>query len=323
MPRRREHIVLVALFYGIATYFPHQSNSPDVERQTTQAAHLRSKSIHAGTPTLPEGARGWDQLSPGVGCAVFDDRLMWTSDGGVGWTDITPPRSSEESMTNSFFLDAKHGWAVIVNNVATDESPSPRVVRTEDGGRIWIRGRFDKSSFPGLNRTLAFPKALWFVDRNHGWLDWKVQSSSAFDFGLLYRTRDGGKTWAELADPPNGGDMRFDSSQVGWLVGGGSNQELHVTRDGGDTWKEVSMEAPDDCDRCRPAYSLPEFRGRRDGALEVVFHDDRNLEGRHFTRTYITHNGGHSWSSVSTTERIGPIETKGAPPLVWHHCQVP
>lgn len=274
-------------------------------------------------PTLPAGARGWNQLSPGVGCAVFDDRLMWTSDGGTGWTDIAPPHSSEESMMKSFFLDGTQGWAVMVDNSAPDELHGVRVVRTDDGGRTWSQGHFDRPSFPGLQRTIAVPKALWFVDKDHGWLEWKVLSSSAFDLGLLYRTADGGKTWTELPSPPNGGELRFYSSRIGWLVGGGSNQELHVTRDAGETWREVSVKAPGDCDKCRPDYSLPKFQDASDGVLRVVFRDDSNLEGRHVTSTYVTHNRGQSWKSVSSVEQIGPIESEGVASPEWYPCQVP
>jgi len=200
---RCEPILIVVFLFGVMTYFPQQSNSAIPKQQATQASRIRNGSLQTGTPTLPAGARGWDQLSSGVGCAVFDDRLMWTNDGGIGWTDITPPRSSDESMMESFFLDATHGWAVIVDDSAPDELRGVRVVRTEDSGQTWSQGHFDRSSSPRLQRTIAVPKALWFVDSNHGWLQWKVQSSSAFDFGLLYRTADGGKTWAELPYPPN------------------------------------------------------------------------------------------------------------------------
>ena len=294
-------------------YFPQQSDSKTLEQQPTQT----------GTPTLPAGARGWDQLSPGVGCAGFDDRLMWTNDDGINWTDITPPRSSNESMVKSFLLDATHAWAVIGDDSAPDELHSVRVVRTGDGGRTWSQGHFDRSSFPGLKQTIAVPKALWFVDSKHGWLEWKVQSSSAFDLGLLYRTADGGKTWAELPGPPDGGDLRFYSSRVGWLMGGGSNQELHVTRDGGETWRDVSVAVPGDCDRCSPGFSLPKFQDARNGVLRVVFHDYSNLEGRHVTSTFVTHDGGHSWIAVSNLEQIRPTETEGGPSLEWHHCQIP
>jgi hypothetical protein len=311
--KRCQRFLLVVALFGAMIYFPQQSDSTTVEQQA----------IQTGKPSLSNDAFGWDQLSPGVGCALSYDQLMWSNDGGIGWTDITPPRSSDESVMKSFFLDATHGWAVIVHNVAPDELQAVRVVRTEDGGRTWTEGDFEMSSFPGLKRTIAVPKALWFVDINHGWLEWRVQSSSAFDFGLLHRTTDGGNTWAELPGPPSGGDLKFYSSRVGWLVGGGSNQDLHVTRDAGETWEKISVAAPGDCDKCFPEFSLPEFHGGRNGILKVVFHDYSNLEGRHSTSTYVTRNGGRSWKSVSNQEQIGPIVTEGGPSREWHHCQLP
>ena len=96
-----------------------------------------------------------------------------------------------------------------------------------------------------------------------------------------------------------------------------------MTRDAGEAWKEVSVTAPGNCPKCYPDYSLPKFQDARYGVLQVMFHDNSNLEGRHVTSTYVTHNGGHSWKSISNLEQIGLIESEGAASIEWYHCQVP
>jgi photosystem II stability/assembly factor-like uncharacterized protein len=311
--RRCQTILLLLSLLGAVVCFSTRSNLAAAARQA----------VREGRPSLPDGAFGWDELSPGVGCSFLsDNRLVWISDDGNHWVEITPPRSPGEVVVTSYFLDATRGWAVITDNSPPDEFHGVRVVRTIDGGRTWVGSHFDRSSFRDLQRAIAVPKALWFVDGDHGWLEWKESTSSAFDVGLLFSTVDGGKTWRELPIP-NGGELRFYSRKVGWLVGGGSDQNLYVTRDGGETWKEVSVRAPSNCDKCSPDFSLPKFRGGSNGTLRVVFRDDSNIQGRYVASTYVTRDGGHSWNAVSSREQSSRPEPEATAPPEWYHCQVP
>jgi photosystem II stability/assembly factor-like uncharacterized protein len=89
-------------------------------------------------------------------------------------------------------------------------------------------------------------RAVHFVDRLTGW--------AAGDGGMIYRTDDGGKNWAELpgAVVPNGvvdvSRVQFADTQTGWMLGemrgrdGGEAQTVLLsTTDGGQIWQQQTM----------------------------------------------------------------------------------
>ena len=85
-------------------------------------------------------------------------------------------------------------------------------------------------SLPGVTRL----SDVYFRDAQTGWV--------AGDGGVLFRTDDGGTTWARLAtgltDPLYG--FSFGDAQHGWLaVAQGRGGDLLRTRDGGATWSLV------------------------------------------------------------------------------------
>jgi photosystem II stability/assembly factor-like uncharacterized protein len=279
---------------------------------------------------IPQGGSRWQSVngislpSPGVGAAVMRGHLFWTNNNGVAWTEITPPGQADQSMLTFFFLDGAHGWITSMNGSVDswDENPQVHIVRTENGGKTWSPLRFDRASFD--LKYGEIPEALWFVDARHGWFQWKVQTSSAFDAGVLFSTADGGETWKELPRPPSGSAFRFHTTEVGWMVGGGSNQELYVTHDGGNTWQVVSVPAPASCQECLPNYDVPRFRNVNDGVLVTTFLDYGDTHtGERISSTYVTHSGGKSWQSIEDFEETGPdIPTRLVSPLNGHVIRV-
>lgn len=133
--------------------------------------------------------------------------------------------------------------------------PSFRMVRTTDGGSTWKSADIKASSLEGLKNIIAAPSRLWFSDSRHGWLQWKVKTSSAFSVARLLSTEDGGDTWMELPIPPSAGEFQFSDAQHGWIVGGAASNELWGTHDGGHTWSKVAVPRPASCKNCRPIYS--------------------------------------------------------------------
>jgi photosystem II stability/assembly factor-like uncharacterized protein len=75
-----------------------------------------------------------------------------------------------------------------------------------------------------------------FADTNHGWVT---------DTQVLYRTRDGGRTWTKVRPGAPFGDtteLEFISPQEGWTPGVGFHLPyLLKTVDGGRTWKDLSF----------------------------------------------------------------------------------
>jgi len=53
-------------------------------------------------------------LTSDVGWAATDKKLLWTTDGGAQWNDITPKVEHKKQQVSSvFFLDASTGWVLL------------------------------------------------------------------------------------------------------------------------------------------------------------------------------------------------------------------
>ena len=247
-------------------------------------------------------------ISPGIGYAIVNGRLLLTNNNGVVWNDITPSEPIMQHFSSLFFLDASHAWLVYWD-VSEDslggwETAPVHIVRTVDGGRTWIPAQFDRTSYDGSKRSGASPLELSFVDPQNGWFLWRLMSSSAFSLGSLLSTKDGGATWTELPDPPSGNGVTFVTPQDGWTTGLPDSHELWVTHDGGKTWQERTVDPPKNCSECYANYSNPEFADPTDALLDATFSDrGSNLEWREVDCTYLTHDGGESWQATEDCAR--------------------
>ena len=135
------------------------------------------------------------------------------------------------------FVDGATGWVVVILD-ALDFA----VLHTGDGGRSWDR----RLSGPTEGRA----QYLKFFDRNAGVF------ALAGTRPLLYRTRDGGRTWSALPALKTAGSVlswSFVDPQHGWmLVDEGSPTlpaatTLYRTGDGGRSWRNLGhpVDAPD------------------------------------------------------------------------------
>jgi len=158
--------------------------------------------------------------------------------------------------------------------------------RTSDGGKTWA------SSPLGTANTESRGAAAYvdFVDPDHGWVVVKLVSGSNFSIGNLYRTVDGGASWAKLAIPI-GDPVRFTTETDGWAAGGPAGDQLYVTRDGGKSWSPVDIEPPPGFGSSFPVYGLPVFSTAEEGVLPVAFAGDPS--GMSFYRSA---DGGASWT---------------------------
>jgi photosystem II stability/assembly factor-like uncharacterized protein len=138
---------------------------------------------------------------------------------------------------------------------------------------------------------------LQFTDEKHGWINLIVQSGSAFDFGILLKTVDGGRTWAHAAGPGTSQEMRFINARDGWQLGP-HQTELWVTHDGAKTWQKVSVKAPPNAGPADEAtYMLPVFGDEKQGAFQVAFSGLPTApEDICHTVLYVTSDGGHHWN---------------------------
>ena len=250
-----------------------------------------------------EGVTGMGLLAPRIGWAMLGGHLIWTTDNGGTWADITPPGLAAtmlDSETVFSFLDTQRMWVVIVNRSRSEDwfSGIPlRIVMTQDGGRTWHSREFDEARFPDLKlRRLPFPFPLSFVDSSHGWFLWACPTSVQSSLGKLLRTDDGGHTWKDLPDPPSAGELRFHTPQDGWMVVGGGDGELfpfhprwreNVASENNSSTRELAFSAAH-------LLARQDFKNKSEAVMAVTYEDDTAEEGREVNSTYVSQDGGNS-----------------------------
>jgi photosystem II stability/assembly factor-like uncharacterized protein len=145
-----------------------------------------------------------DFIGNGAGWAVGADSLLATSDGGAHWTALAEPCPLIRSV---HFVSATVGFAVAGGSdisqlgTATPEVGG-EVLVTIDGGHSW--------------RTLPAPKnaqTVCFDNAEIGWLGAD---------GRLFRSTDGGRTWAQVAAGPRSISAGYPATMTVQCAGAGS-----------------------------------------------------------------------------------------------------
>jgi len=188
-------------------------------------------------------------LAPNVGWATSMQGLLWTSNGGAEWEDITPPAPKDALICGIFFLDTNRGWVLFEHG----EPDIPGglqfdLASTDNAGATWSMRHVTvpERKYPGiLNGGI-----LAFADSVHGWLGLgEGLSAASRGTGVLLATGDGGETWklataTGLDKFDSVGPMLMLTPEQGWMVGDDVYNELLVTRDGGRTWQSIELESP-------------------------------------------------------------------------------
>jgi len=245
-------------------------------------------------------------VAAGSGWALAGNRLLWTSNNGQNWDDITPA-NTQQGVSKAFFLDAKTGWAILPGS--DGEGTSLTVASTRDGGKNWQNAEIALDATT-QGRQLAGAASVYFTDAQQGWLIVNFTSSSNFSFGAAFHTEDGGSTWTALPTPPAAGNISFVTAQNGWMVGGPAQDQIWSTRDGGVTWQSAAISAPAGCAGSQTVYSLPVFTGTSNGRLtSTTVNSNGNC-----AMDYVTADGGQSWQTAqvsknSTAQRVAAANT--------------
>jgi photosystem II stability/assembly factor-like uncharacterized protein len=173
---------------------------------------------------------GFDRMRA---CAVGDGVFL-TFDGGAIWQRARAVGRVASHLSALDFPSESEGWAAGLAGV----------LHTTDGGMNWMEIDADPSRIASRsNAPHVAARVLHFADSKNGWLGGQ--------HAALYRTRDGGVSWARVplpvdaaADsPPYLFGSAWPDAAEGWIVG--EHGTVLRTADGGDTWTLVDAGSRD------------------------------------------------------------------------------
>jgi photosystem II stability/assembly factor-like uncharacterized protein len=232
-----------------------------------------------------DGGFSWTQAASGTRGALYkvrfvdpnngwisgqDGILLHSSDGGKTW-------ARQASGTNVYlfsldFVDRSHGWAVGDKSIALE---------TFDGGTNWILRKITTAQQKNARPEDAIASEdpvlydVKFLDGDVGWI--------CGEFGKLFHTVDGGKTWAgqeqsllgqdiiDILDIPTFFGLDFTDKSNGVAVG--LEGKIVRTTDAGESWKfeKVDVDYPIVDPLFHPSL-FPEGSGWAVGAAGEVVH---------------------------------------------------
>jgi photosystem II stability/assembly factor-like uncharacterized protein len=246
------------------------------------------------------------------------DRIYRTQDGGYTWRDISPaepvPGPDESLVADAFFYDAQRAWVAYGRLDPQSIPETPIVWRTQDGGQSWQASQ----PLPTDNLFENYhPSDLQFTDPQTGWLLVHMGVGMNHDYVSLFRSQDGGLTWARLLDPYGDGGIQsctktavyFTSPTTGWILGDcqgvAAGALLFQTADGGATWNRVDLPEPP----AKPGLFtqlgsgcgvyFPRFFSLEDGLVAVLCTDYANSPQEVDAYLYMTQDGGQAWTVKS------------------------
>jgi len=248
-----------------------------------------------------------------TGWALERGRLFWTNNDGAHWADITPHASGV--MADVFFLDRSRGWALFSDSNDAAELISFHVAATTDSGRTWTVSTIKVPS----QKPEELDGHAWldFVDPDHGWVVLHANSSSAFSWGLLLSTVDGGTTWNELPKgAPIAGRPVFVAPRDGWLSGNSGPKGMFRTHNGGNSWIEdgPAVDKLPPILPTNPGYGDVKFIDVKHGHVLIYLSPANDAEESKGTAMllYATSDGGKTWVVDRTLTDHGAFSKSGA-----------
>lgn len=220
------------------------------------------------------------ELSKGVHHWEFD----WTTDGGRTWHKSTPPGCLRVCYDGSLsFLDARHGYLFAA--VQGAQAPN-KLFRTSDGGRTW---------------KLISQPSIWgpitFVNNNDGFAGGPGQMIIGPYIGppiiTLYRTTDGGQTWAKY-------DIAGSKSFVELPIHGFGSQVVLAqnapNRAGGLNLNPGTVDVSPDGGQNWVTHAVPFGAGGLPASFSPISPSDWAFSSRN--DLFTTHDAGRHWREI-------------------------
>ena len=263
-----------------------------------------------------------------AGGSPFDQTgyIGHTGDGGKSWEQVETP--IESTLTDIYFYDKKHGWAVGQQGVIVGTSDggkrwdvqtskvgnwlkgvhfvstkvgyavgmSETIVQTTNGGKQWslLRGG-EVASAVGDEETIVL-NAVQFLDESSGWVTGvRISPETGGQDGLVQKTTDGGQTWMDQPTniPDILEDIFFIDANNGWAIG--ENGIILHTTNGGDSWNIQTSGTEEKILSVRFADSAEGWAVGGDFGISIILY---------------TTDGGEMWENQSLTDDEAPIISK-------------
>jgi photosystem II stability/assembly factor-like uncharacterized protein len=201
--------------------------------------------------------------------------IMRTEDGGETWKRIPPTGPVYAQNQDISFVDEMNGWIIGRQGARRTEDGGASWKRVDEEGKLtgrtlqfldlnrgWVAGKFgdvrrtddggvtwEKVDAAGNLEGLSGDdkpnfQSLHFPDENHGWIVGyrrEMPELEQYDFGLVYHTSDGGKSWSKQLEWPDIllRSVRFADARRGWAVGNNvkdGTSTVLATENGGKDW---------------------------------------------------------------------------------------
>lgn len=209
---------------------------------------------------------GVSNLVSGTGFSALDENTAWvlvtdpnapldagtlyrTADGGLTWETI-PVAFGGGSLE---FVDESVGWVMSSLGVGAG-SMAVAIFRSADGGLTWNQVYTNDPNLPEAGDSLPLGGLKNNLTAKDAQTAWVAGVIYAPDTIYLYKSDDGGQTWASQSLPPATGIPNFDASTPGLILLNaseavlpvqfyGDNQQTGFYRsdDGGDTWAFAAL----------------------------------------------------------------------------------
>lgn len=196
---------------------------------------------------------------------------------------ITPTPVLTVTIRSIQMMDVTTGWAEGQVGAET----LTHILRTTDGGATW-------RDVSPIAQGDYYGRPSFFLDAQSAWV-------SAWDSPELWRTQDGGQSWA-AAGPANAHSLWFNDSQHGWKMEAEAwglsyvqfdIESFSTTQNGGQTWEEKTL--PPDYGLAFLAFPDAQMAWIVRAGFAKVIERVNNLAVPFFLET--TTDGGQTWQS--------------------------
>lgn len=283
--------MLIATILLAACGVPETSQRPIVSNNTNTNTSPTSGTVPTTIPQPPEAQiRSFGLITTNKGWIVTNQRFVWSDISGANQQNIPLPSGVTPSQINkAAFVDDQHGWVVLTEREVNAANPADfKVLRTTDGGSHWQSAGLNPSSTEYIDSPSG-DVYVDFVDATNGWINVRTQSSSAFSNGLLFRTRDGGASWAKVVSP-SGEPIKFLNANDGWTRNT-PQATFYATHDGGTTWQPMALPSLPSAQTATPFFTLPTFYSPTEGVLPVTLAGEQPV-----VLFYTTKDAGQTWT---------------------------